>query len=75
MPKIIKKKIQKEARRYYVDEDDLIVAVNVINLESSNQIFDAELNREDIKKPNQNLWQAALRVQEFINVYNQEGDN
>lgn len=69
MPTLIKKKIQKEARRYHVDEHDLLAAVNVLHLESNNQMFDANLRREDIKQVDQNLWQAAMRVQEYISSY------
>lgn len=75
MPEIIKKKIQKEARRYHVDEQDLQAAVNVLHLESNQQMFDAELHRENIGQVNQNLWQAAMRVQEFISNHVNEPNN
>ena len=69
MPKILDKKIQREARRYKVDEEDLRIAVNVINYEATNNIFDADLRREDIKHLSRDLWTAALRVQEYIKEY------
>lgn len=72
MPALIKKKIQKEARRYRVDEHDLQAAVNVLHLESNDQMFDANLRREDIKQVDQNLWQAAMRVQEYISSHMNE---
>lgn len=67
MPKIIQKKISREAKRSHVDKDDLAIAVSVVNYESSNQQFDADFARSNIKHSTPELWSAALRVQEFIN--------
>lgn len=67
MPEVIQKKINREARRFRVDKDDLAIAVTVMDHESSNQLFDAEVKREEIKQSSTDLWSAALRVKQFIN--------
>lgn len=66
MTKLIRKKIQKDANRYKVDEMDLDYAVKALICEEENRNIEAATYSDLVKEKSEHIWDVAQETKKSI---------